>query len=95
MSEILLRADEARSAASDLRSKADNAESEFNATRQRLSSLAPSFKGRTAEAFESRFSEWRASATQLTQNLGNLAKFLEGAANTIEQTDQQIASQLG
>jgi WXG100 family type VII secretion target len=95
MSEILLKADDARSAAGDMKKAAEAAESQFTATRGRLTELAGSFKGQTATNFDAKFEEWRTSATQLIQALQDLATFLDSAATTIEQTDADIASKLG
>jgi len=94
MSEILLRAEEARNAASDMRSRAATAEDQFTSTRSRLTELASSFKGKTATAFDAKFDEWHTSAKQLLEALNGLAGFLDTAANTIEETDQSIANQL-
>ena len=95
MAEILLRADDARSAASDMKKAASEAESQFASTRARLTDLAASFKGQTATSFDAKFEEWRSNATQLLQSLQDLAGFLDSAATTIEQTDAEIASKLG
>jgi len=94
MSEILLKAEDARSAASDMRSKASAAQDQFTATRTRLTDLASSFKGKTATAFDAKFEEWRTSATNLIEALNGLSNFLDSAANTIEEVDANIASQL-
>lgn len=94
MSEILLRADDARSAARDMRSKAQAAQDQFTATRNRLTELSSSFKGRTADSFAEKFDEWHSSATKLLDALNGLSEFLDGAANAIEETDTTIANKL-
>ncbi len=94
MGDIQLRAEDARSAASDMTKAANEAEAQFNNTRSRLTDLANSFKGQTATNFEAKFVEWRKNATDLIDSLNGLAKFLSTAANTIEQTDADIAKQL-
>ena len=94
MAEILLRAEDARGAASDMRNRATAAQDQFTATRTRLTELSDSFKGKTATAFDAKFEEWRTSASSLIEALNGLASFLDSAANTIEQTDESIASQL-
>jgi WXG100 family type VII secretion target len=95
MSEILLRAEDARSAAAFMKSAAGRAQDEFTATRTRLTELSSSFKGKTATNFDAQFEKWRSSATELIQALNDLGTFLDTAANTIEQVDQDIAGQLG
>ncbi len=94
MSEILLKAEDARGAASDMRSRATAAEDQFTSTRARLTELGGSFKGQTATAFDAKFEEWHTSAKQLLEALNGLAEFLDTAANTIEQVDADIANQL-
>ena len=94
MGDIQLRAEDARSAASDMTKAANEAEAQFNNTRSRLTDLENSFKGQTATNFEAKFVEWRKNATDLIDSLNGLAKFLSTAANTIEQTDADIAKQL-
>jgi WXG100 family type VII secretion target len=94
MSEILLKADDARNAANDMRSRADVAQEQFSATRAKLTELGASFKGKTADAFDRTFEEWRSNADRLLESLNELSRFLDTAANTIEETDQSIANQL-
>jgi WXG100 family type VII secretion target len=94
MSEILLKAEDARNAATDMRSRATTAQDQFTSTRSRLTELGSSFKGKTATAFDAKFDEWHASAKQLIEALNGLAGFLDSAANAIEETDASIANQL-
>lgn len=94
MSEILLKAEDARNAANEMRTRATTAQEQFTATRSRLTELGASFKGKTATAFDKTFEEWRGSADKLLQSLNDLSAFLDNAANTIEETDQSIANQL-
>ncbi len=95
MSEILLRADEARGHAQAVMQRAADSQQDMEALRSRLLPLADSFKGRSAEAFDARIEEWQTSAKDLLEALDSLGQFLNGAADSIEQTDQQIADQLG
>ncbi len=95
MSEILLRADEARGHAQAVTQRSADTQQDLEALRSRLLPLADSFKGRSAEAFDARLEEWQTSAKDLLEALDGLGQFLNGAADSIEQTDQQIADQLG
>ena len=94
MSEILLRADEARAAAGDMKKAAEAAQQQFTQTRSRLTQLGSSFKGQTATSFDAKFEEWRTGATQVVDALNGLSEFLTSAADTIEQTDAEIASKI-
>ena len=80
MTEIKLRATEARDMAEHIRT--------------RLNSLTDSFTGKAQMAFDDTFNEWKTGADQMLQGLDGLGQFLNTAADTIEQTDQEIANQL-
>jgi WXG100 family type VII secretion target len=95
MSEILLKAEEARSAADAVVHAAQDAHDQFQTLKSRLAPLADSFRGRTATAWDSKYTEWDSSAKELMQALDGLGKFLNGAADAIEDTDNSLAGQLG
>ena len=92
--EIKLRADEAWSMATHVSNEAQAATDQMMNLRGRLNSLTDSFTGQTQMAFDEAFNQWKNSADQMLQALDSLDQFLSKAADTIEQTDQQIASQL-
>jgi WXG100 family type VII secretion target len=94
VSEILLKAEDARGASNDMKTNAAMAQDQFTATRTRLTELASSFKGQTATNFDLKFEEWRKGATTMIDALNGLADFLKQAADTIEQTDADIAAKL-
>lgn len=95
MTEIKLRADDAREMATHVRSEASAAMDQMNSLQAYLSRLTDSFTGRTQEAFDNTFNEWKNGADQMMQGLEGLGDFLTTAANTIEETDREIASKLG
>lgn len=95
MSEIKLRADEARDMAQHVRDEANEAKDQMEGLRSYLSNLSDSFTGQTATAFDATFNDWKQGADQMLDGLEQLGQFLSDAATTIEDTDQQIASQLG
>jgi len=92
--EILLRAEEARSAADAVRDAATNAQDSFNSLKGRLAPLADDFKGRTADKWDEKYTEWDTSAKDLMDALDGLGQFLSQAADAIEQTDSDLAGQL-
>lgn len=94
MSEIKLRADEARDMASHIKSEASAALDQMNSLRDYLSNLSNSFTGQAATAFDNTFQDWKTGADQMLQGLEDLGEFLNQAATAIEDTDTQIASQL-
>ena len=95
MSEILLRAEDARTAANDVTSAAQDALDQFNTLRSRLAPLADSFRGRTATAWDGKYTEWDTSAKDLMDALDGLGQFLNAAADAIEGVDNDLAGQLG
>lgn len=95
MSEILLRAEDARSAADAVKNSAQDAQQSFQTLKSRLAPLADSFRGRTATAWDGKYNEWDKSAKDLMDALDGLGQFLSSAANAIEETDTTLAGQLG
>ncbi len=94
MSEILLRAEDARAGAQDVVKSAEAAQQDFDSLKTRLGALADSFRGESAKAFDEKYEEWSTSAKELMAALDGLGQFLTQAADTIEQTDTQIAASL-
>lgn len=93
--QILVSPEQLREHASAVGSRAQQAEADFQALRSRLSELSSAFQGQAAEMFNQRFEEWHSSAGHLIQSLQALGQFLSQAAETVEQTDAQLASGLG
>jgi WXG100 family type VII secretion target len=95
VSEILLKADEARAASEKVKTVAASATSDFERLKGELSALATYFKGRTADAFDQRYQDWHESAVHLNDSLDGLGLFLRQAADTIERVDEELRSSLG
>ncbi len=93
--EILLKASDARSAATSVTSAAQDAHDSFNSLKSKLAPLADAFRGRTADAWNDKYTDWDKSAKDLMDALDGLGKFLNGAADAIEETDNKLAGQLG
>lgn len=94
MSEIFLRAADARAVAGDVQAAAIESTDQFARLRARLGDLVDSFRGQTAMAFDDRYNEWADSATQLIEALDGLGAFLSAAATGIEETDASLAAGL-
>jgi WXG100 family type VII secretion target len=95
MSEIKLRADEARDHAQDVKDSKEEAFDVLTGLRTRMDNLADSFTGRTHEAFMGKLDEWKSASDDLLEALFGLGEFLKSAADTIEQVDTDLAGQLG
>jgi WXG100 family type VII secretion target len=94
MSEIKLRADEARAHADDVRASKEAAFDVLSGLRSRIDHLSDSFTGRTHVAFMTKLDEWKSANDELLEALYGLGEFLTSAATTIEDTDVQLAAQL-
>lgn len=95
MSEILLRSDEARDLAGEMRQAATDATDRFESMRGRLNSLSDSFRGQAATAFDGRYEEWDSGARQVVEALQSLSEWLNQAADTLENVDTELAGGLG
>jgi WXG100 family type VII secretion target len=93
--EILLKAADARSAATSVTSAAQDAQDSFKSLKSKLAPLADAFRGKTADAWDSKYTDWDKSAHDLMDALDGLGKFLNSAADAIEETDNKLAGQLG
>lgn len=94
MTEIKLRADDARAHARDVRDTKEAAYDTLQALRNRINGLTDSFTGRTQEAFIAKLDEWKVANDDLLTALDGLGEFLQAAADTIEQVDNDLAAQL-
>lgn len=95
MAQILVSPAELRSHANNVKTRATTSAADFNALRSQLQALSSAFQGQAATAFQAHYEQWHTSATNLTQALESLGRFLDNSATTIESTDQQLASGLG
>lgn len=95
MSRISVSPEELRAEAGHVKTKAEEARSDFAALKSKLDGLQSVFTGQAQDRFQARFQEWHGHANGLVEALDSLGQFLETAANTIEQTDSQLAQGLG
>lgn len=93
-SNISVTPEQLRGESRNVVSKATEARSEFQALRGRLQGLSSMFTGAAQDRFQERYTEWDGHAKGLVDALEGLGKFLETAANTLEETDQQLAQGL-
>lgn len=92
---ILVSPEELRSHGTDVTTRANAARDDFMSLKARLQALSGAFQGQAHDAFERHYEEWNTHATGLVDALDGLGKFLNTSADTIEQTDQQLAQGLG
>lgn len=92
--EILLRPDEARNEAENIRKRAEEARDSMSSLKTELSNLNDSFRGQSQQAFEERFDEWHTNHLQMVDALDDLSRWLDDAANQLESVDEQMGSGL-
>lgn len=95
MSEILAKPDELRQQSQNMKSRADAARTEFSQLRSKLEQIQDQFRGSAAQAFDGQYKSWDDSAKQIIEALEGLGDWLAKAAETVEQTDAQLAKGLG
>lgn len=92
--QIKLRAEEARGHAQDVRDTKGEVFDTIGSLRTRLDGLIDSFEGSTQEAFIEKLDEVKTGLDELLEALDGLGSFLKSAADTIEQLDTDLATQL-
>jgi WXG100 family type VII secretion target len=87
--------EELRADSKQIMTAANDARSQFSTLQSQLSDLPEKFTGQASTAFTDRYNEWNVSAQKLADALEALGKFLSDAADTVEQTDAQLAHGIG
>lgn len=91
MSNISVSPGELRGEANFVKGQAADAQASFEALKTRLQNLTTVFTGSAQQGFATRYEEWHGHAQGLTESLDALGQFLTTAADTLEETDQQLA----
>ncbi|GAA1658198.1 WXG100 family type VII secretion target [Microbacterium flavum] len=97
MANLNVTYDQMNSAAGRLR----DGQSELEANLQRLRQLVAQLvqdgftTTRASGAFDASYTEFTTGATKTVQGIEGMASFLEKAAQALQSTDEQLASQLG
>ena len=97
MANLNVTYDQMQSAAGRLR----DGQSELEANLQRLRQLVAQLvqdgftTTRASGAFDASYTEFTTGATKSVQGIEGMASFLEKAAQALQSTDEQLASQLG
>lgn len=94
MARISVSPEELRGEAGFVQGQVEDARANFQALQSRLSGLQSVFTGQAQQRFQERYEEWHGHATGLSDALEALGAFLNTAANTIEETDSQLAQGL-
>lgn len=94
MAEIILRGEEARSHASRMRHAADDADQTITRLTSELNALSESFRGDAQRAFEEKYREWHEGQKRAKEALEDLSRWLDKAADQLEDLDKQLAGGL-
>jgi len=94
MADILLRGSEARSHASRMRAAADDADQTISRLTSELDALSESFRGDAQRAFSEKYTEWSTGQKKAKEALEDLSRWLDKAADQLEELDSQLASGL-
>lgn len=95
MAKISVSPEELEAEAAHVKTRASEALADFEALRGRLDNLTNVFTGEAQVKFDGRYQEWHNHAKGLTESLESLGQFLDTAAKTLRDTDQQLAQGLG
>jgi WXG100 family type VII secretion target len=94
MAEILLKGSEARSHASRMRAAAEDADHTITRLTSELDALSESFRGDAQRAFSEKYTEWSTGQKKAKEALEDLSRWLDKAADQLEELDTQLASGL-
>ncbi len=92
---ITITPDELRSSSSTFNTKADEISDILNTLRQEVDSLEATWDGAAQDSFFQSYSDMEATLTQFPEILQGIAQQLTAVADTLEQTDEELASALG
>ena len=97
MSDIRVSYDQISQSASDLRAGQAEIEANLQKLRQRVQQLVQDgfTTSRASGAFDASYNEFSTGAQKTIQGIDGMATFLDKAAQALQSTDEQLASQLG
>jgi WXG100 family type VII secretion target len=97
MSDIRVSYDQISQSASELRAGQAEIEANLQKLRQRVQQLVQDgfTTSRASGAFDASYNEFSTGAQKTIQGIDGMATFLDKAAQALQSTDEQLASQLG
>ncbi|MGO4783479.1 WXG100 family type VII secretion target [Cryobacterium sp. W22_MBD10_FK3] len=97
MANLNVSYDQMQSASSRLRQGQQEIEGNLRQLRQLVSQLVQEgfTTTRASGAFDTSYNDFNTGATQTVQGIEGMAQFLEKASQALQQTDEQLAQQLG
>ena len=97
MANLNVTYDQMTDAATRLRAGQSDLEAKLNELRSLVNQLVQDgfTTSRASGAFESSYEQFTTGATRTVQGIDGMAQFLEKAAQALQSTDEQLASQIG
>jgi WXG100 family type VII secretion target len=97
MANVSVTFDEIRTQATQLRNGQRSIEDQLSQLKSQIDNLVGSgfVTDRSSKAFDSAYTEFTSGAGKTIQAIEGMAGFLEGAADALQSTDEQLASSLG
>jgi WXG100 family type VII secretion target len=97
MANVSVTFDEIRTQATQLRNGQRSIEDQLSQLKSQIDTLVSSgfVTDRSSKAFDSSYTEFTSGASKTIQAIEGMAGFLEGAADALQSTDEQLASSLG
>lgn len=90
--QIRMTPDTMRTRANQYRTERDNVEHVIKQMDSLLSQLREEWEGASVEAYEAKFQELRPSFVDAQKLIDEIARSLDQTAQTLQETDQQIAN---
>jgi WXG100 family type VII secretion target len=94
MSRLFVTVSGMQRAASQAAAAAKQIHSHIGTVDELVNGLESSFEGQAADEYQAKIDEWVAQATKVDEALAGLGKFLDAAAEAVQQVDAQLAAAL-
>ena len=95
MARIGVQSEELRQQAGAVKGGAAEVSDTLGRLTGQIQSLAASWEGAASAAFQTRWQEWQAGASQVQQAMDSMGIFLEEAARTYEDTEEALRAAAG
>ncbi|WP_209561662.1 WXG100 family type VII secretion target [Frigoribacterium sp. PvP032] len=97
MANVSVTFDEIRTQATQLRNGQRTIEDQLSQLKSQIETLVGSgfVTDRSSKAFDASYAAFTSGASKTIQAIEGMAGFLEGAADALQSTDEQLASSLG
>jgi 6 kDa early secretory antigenic target len=95
MARIGVQSEELRQHATTVKAGAAEVNDILGRLTGQIQSLASTWEGAASAAFQTRWQEWQAGATQVQQAMDSMGIFLDEAARTYEETEEALRAAAG